>query len=40
VEPGAVKTNLLQAASMPEGTIRDYEAVRRAARHTLHEALR
>jgi NAD(P)-dependent dehydrogenase (short-subunit alcohol dehydrogenase family) len=40
VEPGAFKTNLIQAESMPEGTITDYDAVRRAARHTLHEALR
>jgi NAD(P)-dependent dehydrogenase (short-subunit alcohol dehydrogenase family) len=40
VEPGAVKTNLIQAASMPEGTLADYDAVRRAARHTLREALR
>jgi hypothetical protein len=40
VEPGAFKTNLIQAASMPEGTITDYDAVRQAARRTLHEALR
>jgi NAD(P)-dependent dehydrogenase (short-subunit alcohol dehydrogenase family) len=40
VEPGAVKTNLIQAASIPDGTITDYDAVRRAARHTLRDAVR
>lgn len=40
VEPGAFKTNLIRAESMPEGTITDYDAVRRAVRHTLQEALR
>lgn len=38
VEPGAFKTNILAAEQQtPENTIADYDAVRRAAVHTLHQ---
>lgn len=40
VEPGAVKTKVLETAAITEGTIADYEAVRQAARRTLRQALR
>lgn len=40
VEPGAFKTNVLQAAPTSQGTIADYDAVRSAARRTLKQSLR
>ncbi|HET8654627.1 MAG TPA: SDR family NAD(P)-dependent oxidoreductase [Longimicrobiaceae bacterium] len=40
VEPGAFRTNVIEAASSSEGTIPDYDAVREAARRTLRESLR
>lgn len=40
VEPGAFRTNVIDAASTSEGTIADYDAVRDAARRTLGDSLR
>jgi NAD(P)-dependent dehydrogenase (short-subunit alcohol dehydrogenase family) len=39
VEPGAFATNVIHAASVTPGTITDYDAVREAARRTLHESI-
>jgi NAD(P)-dependent dehydrogenase (short-subunit alcohol dehydrogenase family) len=39
VEPAAFKTNVIQAASINESAIRDYDAVRSAARRTLQASL-
>lgn len=40
VEPGAFQTNVIESASTSEGTIRDYDAVREAARRTLRDSAR
>jgi NAD(P)-dependent dehydrogenase (short-subunit alcohol dehydrogenase family) len=40
VEPGAFKTNVLEAAPTADGAIGDYDAVRSAASRTLRQALR
>lgn len=40
VEPGAFKTNVIEAASKTEGSIPDYDAVRAAALRTLRDSLR
>lgn len=40
VEPAAFKTGVLQAASSMEGTIRDYDISRQAARDTMQEVLK
>ncbi|MGN6541466.1 MAG: SDR family NAD(P)-dependent oxidoreductase [Ginsengibacter sp.] len=39
IEPGAFKTNVINAASISKDTIPDYDAVRSAARQTLHNSL-
>jgi NAD(P)-dependent dehydrogenase (short-subunit alcohol dehydrogenase family) len=40
VEPGAFRTNVIEAASTSEGTIPDYDAVREAVHRTLRDSLR
>jgi NAD(P)-dependent dehydrogenase (short-subunit alcohol dehydrogenase family) len=40
VEPGAFRTNVLQASSTTETTIADYDGLRERARRTLRESLR
>lgn len=39
VEPGAFVTNVVDAASVTEGTIADYDGIREKARRTLHRSL-
>jgi NAD(P)-dependent dehydrogenase (short-subunit alcohol dehydrogenase family) len=39
IEPGAFKTGVLQAASVNQRTIAGYDAIRQAARHTLHDSM-
>lgn len=39
IEPGAFRTNVIEAASASEGTIPDYDAVREAAQRTLRGSL-